>query len=161
MPRWLNRVPLPAVQASTISAPPGESRQGAHFSLQRVVDRDGDFAGAIHLHHFPQKIQTVIRPPFQHIELPLMDHLMGEGIEEFLDCVRGPFGEPLQQREGEADLSTATACGGGLWRSRPTVTGENADRRGQTPAPDNGNRRQSPGKVPDIQVAPPQLQLFR
>lgn len=115
MPRWLDRVPLPVIQASTVFAAPGKSRQGANFFLQRVVDRDGDFAGSIHLRHFQEKIQAVIRPPFQHIELPLMNHLMGEGIEELLLCERGPFGEPFQQREGEADLSTAAACRTGLW----------------------------------------------
>jgi len=85
---------------------------------------------------------------------------MGEGIEEFLLRVGCPFGEPFQQREGEANLSAAAACGGELWCSWPAATGEHTDRGGQTPAPNDGNRRQQAGKVLRIQVTPPGLQLF-
>lgn len=54
----------------------------------------------------------MIRPPLQDIELPLVDHLMGEGIQEFLLRVGRSLGEPFQQRERETNLSAAAAhCG--------------------------------------------------
>jgi hypothetical protein len=66
----------------------------------------------------------VIGAPAQHIELPLVDHLVCERIQEFLLRVRRSGGEPLEQREGEANLATLSAGDGGLRCSSRALTDE-------------------------------------
>jgi hypothetical protein len=98
-----------------------------HVFLKRVVRGDGQLARVIDLRHLPHEIQTVIRVPLQDLELPLVDHLVGESIQKFLLRVRRADGEPLQQREGEANLATSSVVDGGLWRTWPALTGEQTD----------------------------------
>jgi len=112
MPLGLDRPTLSPVDPSTVQTAPRKSRQGEHFLLKRVVCGDGHLTRSIHLPHLLEKVQAVIRPPLQDIELPLVDHLMGEGIQEFLLRVGRSLGEPFQQRERETNLSAAAAhCG--------------------------------------------------
>jgi hypothetical protein len=46
-----------------------------------VVRRHGHFTGSIHLRHLSQKLQAMIRSTLQHVELPLMDHFVSQGVE--------------------------------------------------------------------------------
>lgn len=117
---------LPSIDPPAVFAAPGKSRERKDFFLQGVMGRDGHFAGPVDLRHFSQEFQSMIGPPLQHIELPLMDHLMDEGVQEFLFRVRCPFGEPLEQRKRQANLSTA-AVAGGISCFRPSTAGEHAD----------------------------------
>jgi hypothetical protein len=70
-----------------------------------VVRRHGDFTRSIHLRHLPQKLQTMIRPTFQHIELPLMDHFMSQSVEQLLLRVRCPIGELFKEWERKSNLT--------------------------------------------------------
>jgi hypothetical protein len=126
VPAWLDGFALPTIDLSAVCATPSKSRQGQHFFLQLMVGGDGDVARTIHLRHLPEKIPSVVRPPFQHIELPLVDHLMGEGIQQLLFRVGRPCCEPLQQGLGQANFPTAAAPG--RWRYSWTATAdEHAD----------------------------------
>ncbi len=72
-----------------------------------MIDGDGHLARAVHLGHFSQKIRTVIRSPLQHVELPLMDHFVGEGVEQFLFHILRAGRKPFEQGEGQADFPMA------------------------------------------------------
>lgn len=101
----LDGLALPAIDLSAIGATPCEAGQGQHFFLKGVVSGHGYFPGTIHVRHLAHEVQAVIGLPFQDIELPLVDHLMGEGIQQFLFCVGRSFREPLQQRERQSNFS--------------------------------------------------------
>jgi len=92
-----------------------------------VVRRHGYFSGSIQLRHLPQKLQAMIRPTFQHIELPLMDHFMSQGVEQFLFRVRRPRGELFKQRERKADFATTVRRGKGVECLWPLATGKHPD----------------------------------
>lgn len=85
---WLYGPALAAVDAAALAAAPGEFREGLHFCLKRMVDRDSQFAVTIHLAHLAEKVRSVVRSAFEQVELPLMDHFMGEGADEFVAAVR-------------------------------------------------------------------------
>jgi len=109
----LDRSSVPSIETPTALAPPSEFRQGNHFLLKRVVRRNGHLSGPIDLRHFPQELQAMIRPMLQHIELPLMDHFMSQGVEQFLFRVRRPCGELFKQRERKTNFTMTVSHGEG------------------------------------------------
>jgi hypothetical protein len=54
---------------------------------------------SVHLPHLGEEFESVIRPSFQEVELPLMDHFMGQSIQELLLRVGRPGLELLEQRQ--------------------------------------------------------------
>lgn len=150
----LDRPPLTAVDAPTASATPGKPGQRQHFLLERVVDGHGKSTVAVHLRHLSQKVGPVIRPPLEHVELPLVDHFMRDSADEFLCAVRRFCEQGCQQGKGEANLA---AVGGSVrtpCRAWTGPTDEHADGSGQPPAPHDRNRRKRTIKVSSVQVAP-------
>jgi hypothetical protein len=65
-----------------------------------MVDGDRQGAVPIHLGHLAEKIRSMIRPPFQDIELPLMNHFVRQRIHDLLLAVRAPLGGLLEQGKG-------------------------------------------------------------
>jgi hypothetical protein len=105
-----------------------------------VVRRYSHFSGSIHLCHLSQKIQAMIWSALQHIELPLMDHFMSQGIEQLLFRVWRPCGELFKQRERKANFAMTASHGErieGLW---PLATGKHPNRGGQALTPDDLDR---------------------
>ena len=163
VPPRLNRPSLPLVQSATLLAAPGESSQREDFLLQRMVDGDGQGPVSIHLDHLAEKIRAMIRPPFQNVELPLMNHFMRQRIHDLLLPIIACLDNLLEQGKGEANF----ACDGRAktlliqpWL-RSSTTHEHTDRGGQSAAPDEIDRRQQAGEVAAIQFGPHLGQMLR
>jgi len=141
VPFRLNGLALTAIHSSAILTAPGKLGQRLHFIVERVVDRNRDHPAPVHLGHLPHKIRAVIRLPLQDVELPLMNHFMGQGVEQFLLGVGGSFGQALHQRLGETDLPLGSIRSRFVELSwaRASATDEHADGRCQAAAPGNGN----------------------
>lgn len=95
---------LAPIDAAALAAAPGEFREGKYFGLKGVVDRDGQFSVSIHLRHLAEKVRSVVRSAFKQIILPLMDHFMSKGADEFIAPVRMMGHQRLEKRQGQADL---------------------------------------------------------
>ena len=95
----LNRPSLPPVDTPATAATPRETGQRQHFLLERVVEGDAQSAVSVHLRHFSQKVRSMIRPPLEDIELPLMDHFMGKGTDELLSPIWGSCEQWRQKRK--------------------------------------------------------------
>jgi hypothetical protein len=119
-----------------------------------VVRRHGDFTRSIHLRHLPQKLQTMIRPTFQHIELPLMDHFMSQSVEQLLLRVRCPIGELFKEWERKSNLTMTASHSERMECLGTFTTGKHPHRGGQALAPHDLYRHERIGKVPRIQVPP-------
>ena len=152
----LNRPPLTSVQLAALPTAPGESREREHFLLQRMIDGDRQGAIPIHLGHLAEEIRPVIRPPLQTVVLPLMNHLVRQGIHNFLPAICACRGGLLEQGQGEANLAL------GWWAktlliqpgSWPSAADEHADGGGEAAAPHEIDRRQEIGEVAAIQLVP-------
>jgi hypothetical protein len=105
-----------------------------------MVRRNGHFPGSIDLRHFAQKLQAMIRPTLQHIELPLMDHFMSQGVEQFLFRVRRLCGELFKQRERKANFAKTVSHGEGGECLGTLATGKHPHRGGQPLTPDDLDR---------------------
>ena len=163
VPPRLNRASLPLVQSTTLLAAPGESSQGEDFLLQRMVDGDRQGPVSIHLGHLAEKILSMIWPPLEDVELPLMNHFVRERIDDLLLPIGAGFDDLLEQGQGEANF----ACD---WRAKTlltqpwswsSTTHEHTDRGGQSAAPDEIDRRQQAGEVAVIEIGPHLGQLLR
>src|SRR5688572_11916688 len=150
----LDRPPLTAVDAPTASATPGKPGQCKHFLLERVVDGHSKSAVAVHLRHLSEKVGPVIWPPLEHVELPLVDHFMCEGADEFLRAVGRAREQGCQQGKGEANLAAFGGCVRTPCRAWTGSTHEHADGRSQPPAPHDRDGRKRAAKISIIQVAP-------
>jgi hypothetical protein len=78
-----DRSSLSLVGSATTKATPGVFRQLPNHMIQRVMDRDRQTA-LIHLTHLSREILPVVGPAFQHIELPLMNHLMRQRVDQLI-----------------------------------------------------------------------------
>lgn len=87
---WLNRPPMAAVNPAALAAAPGKAGQGMHFLLERMIDRDGEFAITIHFAHLSQKVRAMVRAPSEDVVLPLVNHFMCEGADELMSAIGGP-----------------------------------------------------------------------
>lgn len=83
---WLNRPSLAAVDPAALAAAPSKAGQGMHFLFERMIDRDGEFAVAIHFGHLSEKIRAMVRAPLEDVVLPLVNHFMCEGAHEFISA---------------------------------------------------------------------------
>jgi hypothetical protein len=97
-----------------------------------MVDGDRQGAAPIHLGHLAEKIRSMIRPPLQDVELPLMDHFVSQRVHDFLLAIFAPLECLLEQGKGQANLAFG-------WRAKailmepwswPSTTHEHADRGG-------------------------------
>ena len=163
VPPRLNRPSLSLVEPAALPAAPGESRQREDFLLQRMVDGDRQGPVSIHLGHFAQKVLSMIWPPLEDVELPLMNHFVGERVYDLLLPILACPDDLLEQGKGEANF----ACDGRAktlliqpW-FRPSTTHEHTDRGGQSTAPDEIDRRQQAGEVASIEIGPHPGQLLR
>ncbi len=78
----------------------------------------------------------MIRSALQHIELPLMDHFMSQGVEQLLFRVWRPCGELFKQRERKANFTMVVRIEG----LGPLTTGKHPHRGGQALTPDDLDR---------------------
>ncbi len=90
-----NRLPLPSVDMPAVFAAPGKSCQGKYLISQRMLNSDSHLTRAIHFCHLPQKIEAMVGSSLEHVELPLVDHLVCKDVMKFLLCVGCPVGEPF------------------------------------------------------------------
>ena len=72
------------IDLSTPLAPPGMSRQRVHFVREGVINRDVKRPVPVDLSHLPSKIRPMIGPALEDVVLPLMDHLVGQGVQDEL-----------------------------------------------------------------------------
>jgi hypothetical protein len=86
---------------------PSKSRQGQDFLFQRVVGRDRYFSRTIHLRHLFQEGSPMIRSPLQEIKLPLMNHFMSNGVQEFLFRIGRSGPKPREEWKRQANFPTA------------------------------------------------------
>lgn len=103
-----------------------------------MVDGDGQHTVSIHLGHLAEKIQPMIRPSFQDVVLPLMNHFVGQRVDDFLLAIFALLNNLLQQGQREANFALgrwAKTISIQSW-SRSSTTHEQADRGGQPAAPD-------------------------
>ena len=163
VPPWLNRPPLSLVQSAALPAAPGEPRQREHFLLQRMVDGDRQSPIPIHLGHLAEKILSMIGPPLEDVELPLMNHFVRERIHDLLLPIVASLDDLFEQGKGEPNF----ACDGRAktlliqpWL-RASTTHEHTDRGGQSTAPVEIDRRQQAGEVSVIEIGPHPGQLLR
>ena len=122
---------------------------------ERMINRDPQTI-RVHQGHDPSKFPPVRRTTLLHVELPLMNHLVGEGATYFFKRLPGkkrnrqtnhsPFAMPfLRIHPG----STRT-------RSAPKQAG----RRRQAGAPLNLDGRQPVPEIRPVQLLPDRLKLF-
>ena len=105
VPTRFNRSPLASVHSPAFLTAPGKSCEGEHFLLQRMVDGDGQCTAPIHLGHLAEKIRPMIRPPFQDVELPLMNHFVGQRVHDLLLAILASVGGLLEQGKGQANFA--------------------------------------------------------
>jgi hypothetical protein len=55
---------------------------------------------SIHFGHLAEKIRSMIRPPFQDVVLPLMNHFVRQGTQDLLLAIFAPSDNLLEQRKG-------------------------------------------------------------
>jgi len=94
---WLNGPSLASVDSAALAAAPGKAGQGKHFLLERMVDRNGQLAVTIHFGHLSQKVLAMIRPPLEDVVLPLVNHFMREGADEFVPAMRRTGQQRLEE----------------------------------------------------------------
>ncbi len=94
-----------------------------------MVDGDSQCAAPIHLGHLAEKIRSMIRPPFQDVVLPLMNHFVGQCVDELLFTILAPLECLLEQGKGQANFALGWRAKAILiepW-SRSPPTHEHAD----------------------------------
>jgi hypothetical protein len=65
-----------------------------------MVDGDRQGSVPVHLGHLAEKIRSMIRPPFQDVVLPLMNHLVRQRIHDLLLALYACLGDLLEQGKG-------------------------------------------------------------
>jgi hypothetical protein len=55
-----------------------------------MVDGDRQGTVPIHLGHLAEKVQPMIRPSLQDVELPLVDHFVGQRVHDLLLAILAP-----------------------------------------------------------------------
>lgn len=163
VPAWLDRAPLTAVDPSALPAAPRKAGQREHLLLKPMIDRDGQFAAVVHLVHLAQEFLPVIRAPFENVELPLMNHLMRNGADEFVLSVRCAGHQRLEQRKRKTNFPWRGLMGSA---AGPTGTGtgmahEHADRRGEPSTPSEIDRRECSIEISKIEISPNAGELLR
>ena len=94
-----------------------------------MVDGDRQGPVSIHLGHLAEKILSMIWPPLEDVELPLMNHFVRECIHDLLLPILGCLDNLVEQGKREANLTLG-------WRAktlliqpwfRPSTTHEHTD----------------------------------
>jgi hypothetical protein len=143
------------IDASATHAMPLIAAQGIDAIIQRVMDGDIQTV-LIHDRHDAAKIISVVRPAFSDVELPLVDHLMRQCLEDFR------LGLVQKKRNGKPNDTLIEKGTHGDWKgARPALRSEHAGGCGQPLAPDDVDKWQSRVKIPVVQAPPPGLELFR
>jgi hypothetical protein len=70
-----------------------------------MVDGDRQGTVPIHLGHLAEKIRPMIRPPFQDIVLPLMNHFVRQRAHDLLLSILAPLGDLSEQGKREANFA--------------------------------------------------------
>jgi hypothetical protein len=100
------------------------------------------------------EVRTMVRPPLENIELPLMNHLVRQRADNFL------LGLTLEKRHRQPNQAAPGAQrvswnGSG---TRADVADEHAGRGGQASAPDDVDRRKDAPKKASVEFRPGGLQ---
>jgi len=84
---WLDRASLSFIDFPASSALPGVRGKCPDRLVVPMADRDAQSI-AVHGRHFARKVRSVIRSSFEHIELPLVNHLVRQRAD---DLTFGPL----------------------------------------------------------------------
>ncbi len=76
-----NRTALALIGVTASCTTPRELTQRTNRFRQVMVNGDAQ-APSIHFPHLPAEVTSMIRPSPEHVKLPLMDHLVGEGAQD-------------------------------------------------------------------------------
>ena len=98
----------------------------------------------------------MIRPAFQDVELPLMDHLVGQCVDDFLLAIFALLEYLLEQGQREANFALDRGTKTHLSQARPrsSTAHEHADRGGQPAAPGEIDLGQQTSEISAVQIAP-------
>src|SRR5574341_132084 len=99
-----DRRTLASVHTAALPAAPGKAGQCKDLLLQRMIDRDGQQAIAIHFSHLPQKVRPVIGTPLEDVILPLVNHFVRQRARDFVLAIDGLRGSSRQQRHRKPNL---------------------------------------------------------
>lgn len=144
------------VDFSTPLAPPGMSCQRPRFVRQRVVNGNAEEPVTVDLPHLSSKVRTMIRPAFQNVVLPLMDHLVGQCVEDDLfvgQTLRRQSPDQGKRQSNAAPMKALSRLFGHVG-SRSHATREEAQRGGQPSAPLDEDRWQPSIKILPIEPIP-------
>jgi hypothetical protein len=128
-----------------------------------MVDGDRQGSVTIHLGHLAEKIRPMIRPPFQDVILPLMNHFVRQRVHDLLLAILAILGDLLEQGKGEANLALGWLAKTILIQPWPrsSTAHEHPDRGCQPLAPDEIDWRQLALEVAAIQLTPYPDQMLR
>jgi hypothetical protein len=87
-------------------ASPDMSRERLHFLGEGVINRDTQPPVAVNLPHLSSKVRPMIRSALQDVVLPLMDHLVGQCVEDDLLAAHSIRRYLPDQREGQSDAAS-------------------------------------------------------
>jgi hypothetical protein len=109
----------------------------------------------IHLAHLPAKVPSMIGATFQDIELPLMDHLVCQGVDQLV--MRLLF----QQWHRQSNLTAVGREDGAIRPRSPRADGadEHPGRCGEPATPHDLDGWQPSMEMLDIQILPEGLKL--
>ena len=109
-----DRAPLPLIHLATVRAAPGILVESGD-RVEKVVTQTDGHPIPIHLLHLAAKVRPMIRPALTDIELPLVNHLVGERRDHVAVLL------VLQQRGRQPDQTIARAS---LSMGRPGTADE-------------------------------------
>jgi len=99
VPAWPNGALLSFVGSAAPLALPNIFSKSLRLFGKRVVDRDSQEPTPIHLSHLHEKVRSMVRSSLEHVELPLVNHLMRERAQGFLLDVMASLRQSLEQWE--------------------------------------------------------------
>ena len=128
---------------------------GLGLLAERMINRDPQTIG-VHQGHDAPKFPTVRRAPFLHVELPLMNHLVGQGAPDLFKRL------PRQERDRQTNDSPFAMpfLRGHPRRARTRPAPKEAGRRRQAGTPLNLNGWQPALEKRIIQLLPDRLKVL-
>lgn len=87
-------------------ASPDMSRERLHFLREGVINRDAQKPVTVDLPHLSTKVGPMVRSALQDVVLPLMDHLVGQCVEDDLFAARSIRRHLPDQGEGQSDAAS-------------------------------------------------------
>jgi hypothetical protein len=94
------------IEFSALLALPDMSCECPHFLREGVINRDTQKPVTVDLPHLSTKVRPMIRSSLQDVILPLMDHLVGQCVEDDLFAAHSIRRHLADQGEGQSDAAS-------------------------------------------------------